>query len=142
MLFEDVEVWRRYLNRCGHLITSVWYDIHVGTPVKIPEGSPAFLKEVALGVTRKRIDVILLLDNCYYVVEIKPECSMIALGQALVYEQLFKQEHPECSPVKAMIICDRLDPDVPRIAELMTILVECNYFEEPIEQLRADKITS
>lgn len=60
MLAEDMDVWRRYLNREGHLIDQVWYDVHVGTPVAVPEGSPEFLTAVAMGVTRKRIDVVIL----------------------------------------------------------------------------------
>lgn len=112
MLFEDVEVWTRFLTGDHPRIYELWYDVHVGKPVEPPAGSPAFLLLVAAGVSRKRIDVVCRVDGGYWVVEVKPFGNMVALGQALGYWGLFKSEFQVSGLVKAVVVCDTVDPDL------------------------------
>jgi len=112
MLFEDVEVWSRFLQSDRGRILEVWYDLHVGQAVPVPEGSPEYLKLVALGVTRKRIDVVCRVAEGYWVVEVKPYANALALGQVLNYTRLFVIEYPAAVPARPVIVCDIADDDL------------------------------
>ena len=112
MLFEDVEVWTRFLQSDRGRILEVWYDVHVGQPVAVPEGSPEYMKLVALGVTRKRIDVVCRVAEGFWVVEVKPYANALALGQVLNYTRLFGIEYPAAVPARPVIVCDIADDDL------------------------------
>jgi len=112
MLFEDVEVWTRFLQSDRGRILEVWYDLHVGQAVPVPEGSPEYLKLVALGVTRKRIDVVCRVAAGFWVVEVKPFANALALGQVINYTTLFKAEYPAAKPVVSVVVCDVCDDDL------------------------------
>jgi len=112
MLFEDVDVWTRFLQMDHSRILEVWYDVHVGQAVPVPEGSPEYLKLVSLGVTRKRIDVICRVEEGFWVVEVKPYANALSLGQVLNYTTLFTSEYGEGKPVFPVVVCDNCDEDL------------------------------
>jgi len=112
LLPQDTTVWTRWLEHNAHRITGVWYDVHVGTPVQVDDRAPDWLRRVAAGVTRKRIDVVAKAPPETWVIEIKPYGSYTALGQALVYSRLFRVEHQPYLPVVPLVICAEIDPDI------------------------------
>lgn len=112
MLFEDVEVWSRFLQAPHTTIYEVWYDVHVGQPIPLPQGSTPELIAVAAGVSRKRIDVICRVDGGFWIVEVKPYGNMVALGQALGYWRLVMQEFVLDGRVWPVVVCDSADPDL------------------------------
>lgn len=132
MLFEDVEVWTRFLQSPHPTIYEVWYDVHVGKAVELPSGSPAFLLAVAQGVSRKRIDVVCRVDGGFWVVEVKPFGNMVALGQSLGYWGLFKAEFDVVGLVNAVVVCDKVDEDLAsRFYELGVLVFETGYSPWP-----------
>ncbi|MBA7670292.1 hypothetical protein ES703_78437 [subsurface metagenome] len=48
----------------------------------------------------------------YWVIELKRVGNMVALGQALVYSRLFKEEFEIYEEVWPVVICDDLDLDL------------------------------
>ena len=123
MLFEDAATWTRFVEANGPSLERVWYDVHVGKAVVPLEGSPGFLQAVADGVTRKRIDVVAQQAGRLLIIEVKPFCSMIALGQAVVYQRLFEQEYGRRIFTIGCIVCDQVDEDVGPIADELGIKV-------------------
>ena len=128
MMPEDAAVWSRFLMREDHGIEAVWYDVHVGAAVDVPEGSPAWLLSVAAGVTRKRIDVVARRGGLYLIIEVKPYANQLALGQVIVYRQLFPVEFPLAGPVMGCIVCDQVDVDVGPIAGDLNVVVFSNEY--------------
>lgn len=112
MMAEDTEVWSKYLRDPLVPILEVWYDVHVGGAVEVAGEAEELLPRIAAGITRKRIDVVAAVGGGYWVVEIKPFGSMLALGQVLSYTRLFKQEFAPIGEVWPVIICDRVDEDL------------------------------
>lgn len=112
MMWQDRGVWTKFLESEGHRIQRVWYDVHVGLPVDVGDGSPGWLRRVAGGVTRKRIDVVAKVGGGYWVIEVKPFAGMVALGQVLTYTRLFLAEYSVDGSVVPVVICDAVDPDV------------------------------
>lgn len=129
MLFEDAGTWTRFLTANKGSLEKVWYDVHVGKAVVPEEGSPGFLQAVADGVTRKRIDVVALQAGRLLVIEVKPFCSMVALGQAVVYRELFEKEYGSDPRSLGCIVCDQVDEDVAPIAVQLGIKVLSTGFK-------------
>ncbi len=112
MLPEDTQIWTRWLNHHAARISQAWYDVHVGTAVQLPADAPDYLRRVARGLTRKRIDVVAQAPTEMWVIEIKPHGGYTALGQALVYARMFAAEYPQDLPIIPMVICRQIDADL------------------------------
>ncbi|MBA7665264.1 hypothetical protein ES703_73334 [subsurface metagenome] len=112
LLAEDTEVWSAYLADPVAPIKEVWYDVHVGAIPSLPEGATVLDQKVALGVYRKRIDVVCRVGGGFWVVEIKPFGSMLALGQVTSYTRLFIAEYRPAGEVWPVVVCSEVDLDL------------------------------
>ncbi|KKK79264.1 hypothetical protein LCGC14_2835260, partial [marine sediment metagenome] len=104
-------------------MTEVWYDIHVGTAVVVPDGMAKFMERVAEAVTRKRIDVVARVRSGFWVIEVKPVCGQEAIGQALVYRDLFAREYAGVSEVVPVVVCELAEVDVIDTADELGVLI-------------------
>jgi hypothetical protein len=111
MMPEDHVVWSRFLEQKVGLVQRVWYDVHVGEAVEVPNDLPPEMLAVSRAVTRKRIDAVCIMGGVYYVCEVKPWGGYVALGQVLVYWDLFIKEFPRASPTIGAVVCATADPD-------------------------------
>ena len=112
MMAEDTAVWSKYLADPITPIKEVWYDVHVGGQVKGIDPSDIMGNKIAAGITRKRIDVVARVGGGFWVIEIKPFGSMLALGQALSYTKLFIDEYRPVGQVWPVVVCERADDDL------------------------------
>ena len=112
MLQEDNAVWSKFLSTDADLLKEVWYDVKVGLPVLLPVGASDLERRIAAGVTRKRIDVVCSVAGGFWVVEIKPRASMLAIGQVISYYRLFILEYAPAGQVFPVIVCDSYDEDL------------------------------
>lgn len=126
MLGEDTAVWTRFLASGDIKVDEVWYDVHVGLPVLLPVGSDSIIKRIADGITRKRIDVVAIVDSVYWIIEIKPMATMFAMGQVLVYERLFESEFQPDLEAWPVLVCDTVDEDVIPECERLGVVVVAN----------------
>jgi len=111
-LAEDNAVWTAYLKKEAHRIEELWYDLRVGQPVQLQPDASDMERRIALGLTRKRIDVVCLVDGDFWVVEVKPYASMLAVGQALTYARLFALEYELTGRIIPVIVCNVIDEDL------------------------------
>ncbi len=126
MLAEDNEVWNKFLkNNIGRL-QEVWYDVRVGKPVKLAADATPMELKIADGLTRKRIDVVALVGEEYWVIEVKPQASMLALGQVISYARLFANEYMISGRVIPVIVCNFIDEDLVDEFKEMGIMVLAN----------------
>jgi len=123
MLSEDIEVWTRYLTNPISSIVEVWYDVHVGGGIKVGDQADALTQKIALGVGRKRIDVIARVGGGFWVVELKPYASMAALGQIITYSRLFIEEYHPIGEVWPVIICNDFDDDCTADFDALGVIV-------------------
>lgn len=112
MMSEDVAVWSDFLRKNPDFFSEVWYDVHVGSTMPLPPGATEIQIQVAMGVSRKRIDVIGRSAEQIWVIEVKPYGNMVALGQCQTYHRLFVKEYEPQLPAIPVIICANLDPDL------------------------------
>lgn len=123
MLTEDIDVWTEYLKAPIVPIERVWYDVHVGgIPPRLSITSERD-RRMADGIYRKRIDVVAAVGGGYWVVELKPLGSMLALGQILAYSRLFRDEYAVPGEVWPVVICHHVDPDLLDDYELAGVAV-------------------
>ncbi len=126
MLGEDTAVWTRFLESGDIALQEVWYDVHVGAVVKGDWEDDSVPARIAAGLTRKRIDVVALVDGRYWVIEVKPIAQHFAIGQVLVYEGLFVKEYEPALETWPVIVCDRVDEDVIPECERLGVVVVAN----------------
>lgn len=112
LLMEDTEIWSAYLADPVAPIKKVWYDVHVGQSMSLPVGASDVDKRIAAGVSRKRIDVVASVGGGYWVIELKPFGSMLALGQAISYSRLFIRYYAPDGEVWPVVICSEVDADL------------------------------
>lgn len=121
MLQEDAVVWTAFVQRRLIEFDEVWYDVHVGQPMALPEESPAYMKDVVDAVSRKRIDVVGRLGKAIYIIEVKPVANIMALGQVKTYRDLFELEFEVKGPVHGMIVAATSDVDILESAKDLSI---------------------
>lgn len=126
MMADDTEVWSEYLAAPVVPIKEVWYDVHVGGIPELPAGTGDIERRVALGVMRKRIDVIARVGGGYWVIEVKPFASMLALGQVVSYARLFVAEYRAPGEVFPVIVCNAADNDLLASYDQLGVLVVVN----------------
>lgn len=126
MMHEDTAVWTRFLASGDFELKEVWYDVHVGLSVLLPLGSDSIVQRIADGVTRKRIDVVAIVDSVYWIIEVKPMATMFAMGQVLVYERLFEAEFEPAIEAWPVLVCDTVDGDVISECQRLGVVVVAN----------------
>lgn len=112
MMTEDAEVWTKFLQGYDRVINQVWYDLHVGSIPLAVDPADEMAVKIALGIMRKRIDVICDTPDGFWVCEIKPYGSYVAVGQVLLYTELFIAEYEPDVPVWPVVICRKVDTDI------------------------------
>ena len=126
MLGEDTAVWTAFLKSGDIEIREVWYDVHVGQPVLSPLGPDSMQQRIADGITRKRIDVVAIVDGIYWIIEVKPIAQHFAIGQVLVYEGLFVKEFEPELATWPVVVCDTVDVDVIEECQRLGVVVVAN----------------
>ena len=126
MLAEDNAVWTKFLQTNSERLKEVWYDVRVGQPVLLAPGASEMERKIAAGLTRKRIDVVCSVEDGYWVVEVKPYASMLAVGQVTTYARLFALEYTVPGPVIPVIVCDDIDVDLVDEFDELGVLVLVN----------------
>jgi len=112
MMPLDAIVWTRYLRKPVTPITKVWYDVHVGGGIPGAQNRDDMMRRISQGVGRKRIDVVAEVFGGFWIIEVKPFASMMAVGQVLCYTRLFNQEFGVNGQISSVIICENADMDL------------------------------
>jgi hypothetical protein len=112
MARRDTEVWVRFLAAPPELFLGYAYDVAVGG-WKI-EGLD--LNEAdQLGWqynTALKVDVVALTAAEAWVIEVRPEATVSALGAALTYAMVLDREQVFSLPLRPVVCCQQMQPDV------------------------------
>ncbi len=112
MMREDFATWTEFLKSDSMPLLEVWYDVHVGEPMAVPDGSPEYMRAHAAAVSRKRIDVVGRTEKELWIIEVKPCANMQAIGQVLIYDDLFCREFELKLPTRTVIVASASDMDI------------------------------
>lgn len=111
LLPADVLLWERFLDQYPDYFESVEYDVHVGGAVDhSPWWSDKFRIE-ASWLASKRIDVVGHRKGEIWIVELKPEAGLSAIGQLIGYELLYQKRYSPTWPLVKCLVTNLLTPD-------------------------------
>lgn len=130
---KHVHVWRglsgdekRIVK--GHLATtlrgatSVCCRVQVGSVPYWQASEVEWRRDLELeALYRKRIDLVFQDDEAWWIVEVKPRASYVALGQVLFYTWHARREYRELALARSMILTDRADDDLPPLCGMYDV---------------------
>jgi len=117
-------LWSKWLDKHIDEYFGYSYDVHVGTPAKVPEDYPDWVKRDVDALSQKRIDVVMEDSHNIYIVEVKERASLECLGRLLSYRYLYIETYNPTKPVRIILVSDKIDPDLlPQLDSL-----EIQYF--------------
>jgi hypothetical protein len=120
MLKEDEKIWERFLEQYGGDFIGFEYDVLVGRGAEIPPDTPEEYRKQIETVSKLRIDVVAEKENEIWIIEVKPESKLSAIGQLPSYEYFFIKERKPEKPIRKVFVCEAYTRDFEEL---------CNYFE-------------
>ncbi len=112
MLDQDIPVWYRFLESYGDMFINLYYDVFVGGPWYSKEklADPMFYMWRALNA--KRIDALGETKKELFLIEVNTNPGLRAVGQLAVYAKLWKEDPKIDKPLKLVLVCAKVDPDL------------------------------
>lgn len=122
MLDQDIAVWYRFLEKYHPAFKNLHYDVFVGGPwfPKKKLADPLFYMWRALNA--KRIDALAETDKEVWIIEVSNDPGFRAIGQLMVYRNLWNEDPKIEKPVKLILVCAIVDPDLLSTAAKFGIL--------------------
>lgn len=113
---NDVAIWERYISEHPNAFDWCEYNVAVGDGAEFD----TLVNDETGGdcgrLYKWKIDVVAGKGEDVFVIEIKPNAGISALGQALYYTILYEEEIERLGFANAMLLTDRIRPDMPRLA--------------------------
>lgn len=117
----DVAIWERFINKNPGAYDQVYYDVAVGSAPDFDTvvGETPQSDDVKLYL--KKIDVVGIKDGNVDIIELKPDAGASALGQVKAYVALYKRDIAESPEPRAVLLTDRIKPDMQMLADEMGV---------------------
>lgn len=112
LLPSDAAIWDRFILQNPDFFSEIEYDVHVGQGIEIDQDWPDYIATMATTLTQRRIDVVGYKDNQIWIVELKQDPGVGALGQLVAYQSLYLREHTAIERVELCLISNRIDRDL------------------------------
>ena len=121
MLPPDVPVWHDFLDKYGDDFLQFYYDVALTTKPKPPEAPTEAMITMWKKSFGKRIDVVAESDNAVWIIEVTERSFLRAIGQIMVYNELWKIDPPIKKPFAPYIVCRIMDEDVAYVCDIYGI---------------------
>lgn len=123
MARHDAALWERYLKTAAHLWRGVTYDLRLGgQEVSDPDASETE-KYMWRKNTAERIDVVADRGAEHWVIEVRPNAKLGALGSAIGYVLLGQREPWTTLPLVPAVLTDNISPDTRWVADQLGVQV-------------------
>lgn len=123
MLKPDIPVWYRFLDNYAPKFHLLFYDVLLGGPELTPEEERDPMKRMWRYNLAKRADAIATTDKEVWIIEVADKPGLRALGQLQTYRSLWIEDPKIPLPEKMILVCEAIDPDLKRAAEMNGITV-------------------
>lgn len=121
---EDVAVWSRFIIKNPDLFATVDYDVCVGAGADFEMCTSNEYDCDCQKLTQKKIDAVAYKGSAVTLIEVKPIANMRALGQMIVYFNLYKKDHPEETNISNMIVCREVERELDEIFAQNGIIIK------------------
>lgn len=112
LLPEDKELWVDFLNSPNHIHTRYLYDIKVGEGRDPGENFPQYIRDMALNISKRRIDAIAFNGERPTIIEISVNAGLTQLGQLMAYPCLYKIQNPTTLPPQRLLVARSIQTDI------------------------------
>lgn len=123
MARHDARIWERFLLRNGSQFSRVAYDVALGGVRFQPdEGEEA----QALGFhysTALKVDAVAERGPVCWIIEVKPDAGVSAIGAALCYLELAQVDRFTELELVPVVVTDRTSQDIRYCAEQLGVLI-------------------
>jgi len=112
MLEDEARIWTKFLRTTDLVFENITYDVHLGSGVLPRPGDPEYMQRLLSAVTKKRVDAVGETSDAIWIFEVKPRIGMSALGQLIIYFDLYQEQYRPVKPVLLAAIGEREAPDI------------------------------
>ena len=121
MLQSDVPVWDSWLDAFGNPEWTYQYDVRVGQGATPDPRLSAIMKQWAIDLSKKRIDVVIHKPDEIVIVEVKTRAGLAAIAQIVAYPLLYKAQFNPRLPIRPLLVCSKLLLDVEMLLKLLNV---------------------
>jgi len=114
---EEIEIFKDFAIT---MFPNAMYYFDIPLYVKLPEHlekEPEWVKEQWKYLTAKKIDAIIETEDKYHIIEVKGRVRPSAIGQLIVYRDMFVEQYKPEKPLELWIVAKYYDSEVARIAK-------------------------
>lgn len=112
LLKEDVELWQQFLDSPHNIYDRYDYDIQVGDGRDPGQDFPEHIRDMALNISRRRIDAIGFQPNAITIIEISISAGLTQLGQLQAYPCLYQITYSPKLPLKRLLVAQSIQTDI------------------------------
>jgi len=112
MAKRDAEVWIDWLKKHGEAYVAFSYDVALGGTLPAEELGTEEQRRGWQYNTALKIDAVGWQGNQVWVIEVRPDATVSALGAALTYTLVARREQLTELPIVPAIVCRAIQPDV------------------------------
>ena len=119
----DIEVWERFISKIPTFLDRVDYDFHVGKGADFLPSNENTADGRENRLYRKKIDVVGYKKEEVWIIEVKPEANMLALGQVLSYKKIYMEERREDPTPTVAVICGSIAKEMEAVFKEHSVII-------------------
>lgn len=117
MMPDDLPVWIRWLDLHEPDWLRIDYDVKVGAGIELDPDFEEPYRSNAVGLSKKRIDAVLIYPDKHVIVEVKGLADWKAIGQIMGYPVLYERYIKPDLPVIPLLIAAAFTLDLQDIMD-------------------------
>jgi hypothetical protein len=106
MLPGDIAIWRRFLLQYEEQFDRFTYDVHCGPKLRVEDPNMPWLADFSERALSLRIDVVAEKPGEVWIIEVKPNAGLGALGQLIAYRYYLDPSWYAGKELKAVLVTD------------------------------------
>ncbi|KKN22905.1 hypothetical protein LCGC14_0910440 [marine sediment metagenome] len=123
MLEWDIPVWYRFLTKWGFNFEKLYYDCAVGGQYYSENALKDKYVKMWSRLNAKRIDALGESSKTVWIIEVSTSPGLRAIGQLLVYRNLWNEDPKIEKPVIMVLVCSVVEPDFLASAAALNIKI-------------------
>ena len=108
----DRELWIDFLDLPANVYKDYQYDVKVGDGRDPGPDFPDHIRQMALNISRRRIDAIGFTGTTPTIIEISTNAGLTQLGQLMAYPCLYKIQTPESPEPQRPLVAREIETDI------------------------------
>ena len=112
LLPEDRELWEDFLNSSSNIYSDYQYDLKVGEGRDPGPDFPDHIRDMALNISKRRIDAIGFTGDTPTIIEISVNAGLTQLGQLMAYPCLYRIQTGTNLPIQRLLVAMSIQTDI------------------------------